>query len=68
MNGATLTLYALMLAGYKSEAEAWREWLLRAVAGAPSALRYRTEPESSVDGLPPGDGVFLPVFVTLHRR
>jgi GH15 family glucan-1,4-alpha-glucosidase len=30
---ATLTLYALMIAGYKHEAAAWRDWLLRAVAG-----------------------------------
>ena len=27
------TLYALMLAGYREEAAAWRDWLLRAVAG-----------------------------------
>lgn len=35
---ATFTLYALMLAGYTAEACAWREWLLRAVAGKPSEL------------------------------
>ena len=35
---ATFTLYALMLAGYTAEACAWREWLLRAVAGKPSQL------------------------------
>jgi GH15 family glucan-1,4-alpha-glucosidase len=35
---ATFTLYALMLAGYTDEACAWREWLLRAVAGKPSQL------------------------------
>src|SRR5918998_2023111 len=35
---ATITLYALMLAGYTDEACAWREWLLRAVAGKPSQL------------------------------
>ena len=28
LRDASLTLYALMLAGYASEAEAWREWLL----------------------------------------
>ena len=39
LRDAALTLYALMLAGYTGEAEAWREWLLRAVAGAPSALQ-----------------------------
>ena len=36
---ATFTLYALLSAGYKSEAKAWREWLLRAVAGKPSDLQ-----------------------------
>jgi GH15 family glucan-1,4-alpha-glucosidase len=35
---ATFTLYALMLGGYTDEASAWREWLLRAVAGKPSEL------------------------------
>lgn len=36
---ATITLYALMIAGYTEEAQAWREWLLRAVAGSPSQLQ-----------------------------
>ena len=36
---ATFTLYALLMAGYHSEAKAWREWLLRAVAGKPSDLQ-----------------------------
>lgn len=35
---ATFTLYALMMGGYTGEAQAWREWLLRAVAGKPSQL------------------------------
>ena len=35
---ATFALYALMLGGYTEEACAWREWLLRAVAGKPSEL------------------------------
>ena len=35
---ATFTLYALLLGGYLDEACAWREWLLRAVAGKPSQL------------------------------
>jgi GH15 family glucan-1,4-alpha-glucosidase len=38
LRDATLTLYALMSAGYTSEALAWREWLLRAVAGTPSKV------------------------------
>lgn len=36
---ATLTLLALMNAGYYDEAKAWRDWLLRAAAGAPSQLQ-----------------------------
>jgi GH15 family glucan-1,4-alpha-glucosidase len=35
LRDATFTLYALMLAGLAGEAKAWREWLLRAVAGQP---------------------------------
>ena len=35
---ATLTLHSLLDAGYHDEARAWREWLLRAVAGSPSEL------------------------------
>ncbi|HVO87000.1 MAG TPA: glycoside hydrolase family 15 protein [Casimicrobiaceae bacterium] len=36
---ATFTLYALLLAGYREEARAWREWLLRAAAGHPEQLQ-----------------------------
>jgi GH15 family glucan-1,4-alpha-glucosidase len=36
---ATLTLYALLSAGYRNEARAWREWLLRAIAGHPSEMQ-----------------------------
>jgi GH15 family glucan-1,4-alpha-glucosidase len=39
LRDATFTLYALMLAGYRDEAAAWREWLLRAVAGRPSQIQ-----------------------------
>ncbi len=39
LRDATLTLFALAEAGYTDEANAWREWLLRAVAGDPSKLR-----------------------------
>ena len=38
LRDATFTLYALMLAGYTDEARAWREWLLRAVAGSPQQV------------------------------
>ncbi len=36
LRDATFTLYALMNAGYIAEAKAWRDWLLRAVAGDPA--------------------------------
>jgi GH15 family glucan-1,4-alpha-glucosidase len=36
LRDATLSLLALMNAGYYEEAGAWREWLLRAVAGVPA--------------------------------
>lgn len=39
LRDATYTLYALMLAGHQGEARAWRDWLLRAVAGDPSKLQ-----------------------------
>jgi len=36
LRDATFTLDALMLGGYHEEAHAWRDWLLRATAGAPA--------------------------------
>ena len=38
LRDATFTLIALMNAGYVEEACAWRQWLLRAVAGSPSQM------------------------------
>jgi GH15 family glucan-1,4-alpha-glucosidase len=39
LRDATLTLMALMNAGYEEEARAWRDWLLRAAAGSASQLQ-----------------------------
>jgi GH15 family glucan-1,4-alpha-glucosidase len=39
LRDATLTLVALMDAGYYDEARAWRDWLLRAAAGSPDQLQ-----------------------------
>jgi GH15 family glucan-1,4-alpha-glucosidase len=39
LRDATLTLLAFMDAGYYDEARAWREWLVRAVAGAPEQMQ-----------------------------
>ena len=39
LRDATLSLDALMLGGYTEEADAWRTWLLNAIAGAPDELQ-----------------------------
>ncbi|HEY7949123.1 MAG TPA: glycoside hydrolase family 15 protein [Acidimicrobiales bacterium] len=59
LRDATLTLESLMRGGYFEEAMAWRNWLLRAVAGDPSDLQImygaggeRRLDEWEVDWLP----------------
>ncbi|MFJ8543573.1 glycoside hydrolase family 15 protein [Streptomyces sp. NPDC093586] len=59
LRDSTLTLGALLSAGYLEEAEAWRDWLLRAVAGNPADLQImyglageRRLPESELPWLP----------------
>jgi GH15 family glucan-1,4-alpha-glucosidase len=44
LRDATLTLEALMRAGYHEEAMSWRDWLLRAVAGDPADLQIMYGP------------------------
>ncbi|HEY5755533.1 MAG TPA: glycoside hydrolase family 15 protein [Steroidobacter sp.] len=39
LRDATLTLLAFMNAGHFEEAQAWRQWLLRAIAGSPEQLQ-----------------------------
>ena len=39
LRDATLTLLAMLRAGYRDEALAWREWLVRAVAGDPAQVQ-----------------------------
>ncbi|MDQ3963676.1 MAG: glycoside hydrolase family 15 protein [Actinomycetota bacterium] len=39
LRDATFSLDVLLESGYTAEAEAWRDWLLRAVAGDPDELR-----------------------------
>jgi GH15 family glucan-1,4-alpha-glucosidase len=39
LRDATFTLLALLNAGYTDEAQAWREWLVRSVAGRPDQLQ-----------------------------
>jgi GH15 family glucan-1,4-alpha-glucosidase len=59
LRDATFTLYALMNAGYTAEAKAWRDWLLRAVAGDPAKAQIlyavggqRRIPEMELTWLP----------------
>jgi len=56
---ATLTLLSFMNAGYSKEASAWRDWLVRAVAGSPRQMQImygvageRRLTEWEVDWLP----------------
>ena len=39
LRDATFTLMALMHLGYYDEAKAWRDWLMRAVAGSPDQIQ-----------------------------
>ncbi len=63
LRDATFTLYSLMVAGYSEEATAWRDWLLRAVAGDPADLQIMYGPagerrltEIELDWLPGYEG------------
>ena len=58
LRDATLTLHALLATGYLDEARAWRDWLVRAVAGDPAQLQVmygvkgeRRLPELELDWL-----------------
>src|SRR5262245_12816094 len=44
LRDATFKLYALLVGGYTEEALAWRNWLLRAVAGDPADLQIMYGP------------------------
>jgi GH15 family glucan-1,4-alpha-glucosidase len=39
LRDASMTLLAMLNAGYRDEAQAWQEWLLRAVAGDPADVQ-----------------------------
>ena len=63
LRDSALTLYALLNAGYRDEAEAWRQWLLRAAAGHPQQVHImygvageRWLPENEVPWLPGYEG------------
>ena len=59
LRDAAITLSSLLRTGYREEARAWREWLLRAVAGDPENLQImygiageRELSEAELDWLP----------------
>jgi GH15 family glucan-1,4-alpha-glucosidase len=59
LRDAAFTLYALIMGGYRAEAAAWRDWLLRAVAGDAERLQImygvageRRLPETELPWLP----------------
>ena len=63
LRDANFTLVALLYAGYHDEAKAWREWLLRAVAGQPQDMQIlygisgeRQLPEREIPWLPGYEG------------
>lgn len=63
LRDATFTLLALMNLGYYEEARAWRDWLLRAIAGSPAQMQTlygiageRRLPEWEVPWLPGYEG------------
>jgi GH15 family glucan-1,4-alpha-glucosidase len=69
LRDASLTLVAMLKGGYRDEAQAWQEWLLRAVAGDPADVQimYGLAGERRLDELEldwlPGFGESQPVRV-----
>ena len=69
LRDSTFGLSALINAGYHDEAQKWRDWLLRAMAGSPDKMHimYRVDggrrlPEGTIDHLP-GYGSASPVRI-----
>jgi GH15 family glucan-1,4-alpha-glucosidase len=63
LRDATFTLISLINCGFEEEAYAWREWLLRAIAGNPEQISImysitgkRRLPEHTLDWLPGYEG------------
>src|SRR4029079_253247 len=63
LRDASLTVEALLSAGYRSEVDLWRAWLLRALAGDPqdAQIMYAVDggrylPERTLDPLPGYEG------------
>jgi GH15 family glucan-1,4-alpha-glucosidase len=63
LRDSTFTLYAFLQSGFREEAKAWRDWLVRAVAGRPDQARImygiageRRLPELELPWLPGYEG------------
>ena len=63
LRDASLSLWSLLATGYRDEAQAWRQWLLRSAAGDPDDLQIlygvageRRIPEFELDWLPGYEG------------
>lgn len=63
LRDSALTLTALLKSGYRSEAEAWRQWVRRATAGHPRQIQImyglageRRLPENTIPWLPGYEG------------
>jgi GH15 family glucan-1,4-alpha-glucosidase len=63
LRDATITLQSLLYSGFQQEAQAWRKWLLRAIAGDPAEMQImygvageRRLDEYIADWLPGYDG------------
>ena len=63
LRDATITLQSLLYSGFQAEAQAWRKWLLRAIAGDPAEMQImygvageRNLTEYVADWLPGYDG------------
>jgi len=63
LRDATITLQSLLYSGFQAEAQAWRKWLLRAIAGDPAELQImygvageRRLSEYTADWLPGYEG------------
>jgi GH15 family glucan-1,4-alpha-glucosidase len=69
LRDSTFTLTALLNAGYRAEAQAWRDWILRALGSEPSKMRtmYRIDGARDVNEYTlawlPGHGGAQPVRV-----
>ncbi len=61
LRDATFTLSALLNAGYRDEAERWRDWIFRAIAGSPDKMQIMYRLDGS-RRLPEFEATWLPGY------